>query len=83
MTLWTSYSSNVVAKSSKEKVPSCKGSDGIYLAEFERDSYLEYPGPLASEGVASVDNVPVLGEACQHVLDTLLECVDLATGNNN
>ena len=45
--------------------------------------YLQYPGPLASEGVASVDNVPVLGEACQHVLDTLLECVDLATGNNN
>ena len=83
MTLWTSYSSNVVAKSSKEKVPSCKGSDVIYLAEFERASYLQYPGPLASEGVASVDNVPVLGEACQHVLDTLLECVNLTTVNSH
>jgi len=37
---------------------------------------------LASEGVASVDNVPVLGEACQHILDTLLECVDLGVDQN-
>ena len=44
--------------------------------------YLQYPGPLTSEGIASVDNVPVLGEAGQHVLDTLLERVDLATVNN-
>ena len=82
MTLWTSYSSNVVAKSSKEKVPSCKKSEIIWV-ESEQHYYLQYPGPLASEGVASVDNVPVLGEACQHVLDTLLECVNLATVNSN
>ena len=44
--------------------------------------HLQYPGPLASEGVAGVENVPVLGEAGQHVLDTLLERVNLATVNN-
>ena len=41
--------------------------------------YLQYPGPLTSEGVASMDDVPVLGEARQHVLHTLLECVHLNT----
>ena len=51
--------------------------------ESEQHYYLQYPGPLASEGVASVDNVPVLGEAGQHVLDTLLECVHLVTVNSN
>ena len=30
-----------------------------------------------------MDNVPVLGEAGQHVLDTLLEGVDLVTVNSH
>ena len=41
--------------------------------------HLQYPGPLASEGVAGVENVPVLGEAGQHVLHTLLHGVHLLT----
>ena len=40
-------------------------------------TYLQYPGSVAAEHIAGVDEVSMAGEAGQHVLQTLLERVDL------
>ena len=40
-------------------------------------SHLQDPGSVSAEDVSGVDEVAVSGEAGQHVLETLLERVDL------
>lgn len=44
---------------------------------FSSPADLQHPGPGSRERVPAVDDVPVLGEAAQHVADALLQRVDL------
>ena len=82
--VWAHYSLNIVLIECGGKVFK---REGPILIKIHSHSclvswppwmlHLQYPGPLASEGVSSMHNVPVLGEAGEHVLHTLLQGVDL------
>ena len=47
-----------------------------------RKSYLQHPSAGPRECVAAVNDVPVLGEAAQHVPHALLQGVDLGLNQN-